>query len=484
MTADPLTADTLLGLLPLIVIAGAAVIVMLVIAVRRDYRLTVILTFSGLLLALATLPFVAERAPWTATSLLRIDRYALFFIGLVLAAGIAVTLLCYEYFLRREEQKEELYVLLLTTLLGAAVLAASSHFASFFLGLETLSVSLFAMIAYPVRDQLPLEAGIKYMVLSGAASAFLLFGMALVYADLGVLSFAELGRLSATSDFRLSVLIGVVMIVVGLGFKLSLVPFHLWTPDVYQGAPAPVTALLATVSKSAILALFLRYFVVSGSYGYEALSAVLSVIAVASILVGNFLALLQNNVKRLLAYSSIAHLGYVLVALIGGRSLGSAFAVESVSFYLVAYVISTLAAFGIVAVLSSSTEEAENLPAYQGLFWRHAWLATIFTAALLSLAGIPLTVGFIGKFYVFSSGINADLWLLVWTVVIGSGLGLYYYLRLVLVMIRPADDATAMASVPTIGCLTLTALTAFLLWLGVYPGAFMEMLQSISKSLS
>ncbi len=483
-----MTADALIALLPIMVVAGAAIVVMLAIAVRRNYRLTVILTLLGLVTALATLPLAAERAPLAATELMRIDRYALFFIGLVLATGVAVTLLCYDYFAKREEQKEEIYILLLTTLLGGAVLAASSHFASFFLGLETLSVSLFAMIAYPIKERLPLEAGIKYMTLSGAASAFLLFGMALIYAEVGVLSFAELGRLSATADFQPSVLIGIVMIIVGLGFKLSLVPFHLWTPDVYQGAPAPVTALLSTVSKSAIFALLLRYFVVSGSYSYESLSAVLTFIAVASILVGNLLALLQDNVKRILAYSSIAHLGYVVVALITGRVLGSAFAVEAVAFYLVAYVVSTLGAFGVVAVLSVGGDEAETLAAYQGLFWRNPGLASIFTASLLSLAGIPLTVGFVGKFYVFSSGVNADLWLLVWTVVIGSGVGLYYYLRIVLAMMKSADGvataAVPAAPAPLVGCLTLTVLVALLLWLGVYPGAFMEMLQSLSKTLS
>src|SRR5262249_20378764 len=204
-------------------------------------------------------------------------------------------------------------------------------------------------------------------------------------------------------------LAGFAMLLVGVGYKLALVPFHMWTPDVYQGAPAPVTAFLATVSKGAMFALLLRYFTPIDVYAYRPLFLVFSLIAIASMLVGNLLALSQPNVKRLLAYSSIAHLGYLLVAFLASRAMAG----TAVAFYLVAYFIASLGAFGIITVLSNGAREAESIDAYRGLFWQHPWLAGIFTAMLLSLAGIPITAGFVGKFYVVAAGVGTSLWLLV-----------------------------------------------------------------------
>jgi NADH-quinone oxidoreductase subunit N len=473
----------LLALLPIIVIAAAAVVVMLAIALRRDYRLSAALAVIGVVLTIAALPVSYQMAPTQATPLLVIDHFALFFMGLLLATGLAVILLCYGYFSKREGQNEELYLLLLTTLLGAVVLVASSHFATFFLGLETLSVSLFALIAYPFKNKLSLEAGLKYLILSGVSSAFLLFGIALIYGEVGTLFFQQIGALLRNSGGGdLAVLIGIVMIFGAMGFKLSLVPFHLWTPDVYQGAPAPISALIATVSKGAVFAVLLRYFVVSHAYDFEPLFIVISTIAIASILAGNLLALLQNNVKRILAYSSIAHMGYLLVAFVALNRIGGQLAVEAVSFYLTAYLITTLGAFGMITVLSSAETDADELEDYRGLFWRRPWLAGCFTAMLLSLAGIPLTVGFIGKFYIFAAGVDGGLWLLLVVLIIGSGIGLYYYLRIVFQMIKEPDqeeDRTA-GAIPWPGGLALSLLTVLLLWFGVYPGVFMELIQGMA----
>jgi proton-translocating NADH-quinone oxidoreductase chain N len=217
------------------------------------------------------------------------------------------------------------------------------------------------------------------------------------------------------------VLTGLAMTVTGIGFKLAVVPFHMWTPDVYEGAPAPVTAFVATVSKGAIVALLLRYVVQTRAYPYGSLLLAFSVLAGASIVVGNLLALLQENVKRVLAYSSIAHLGYLLVALVAGGPRG----VEAATYYLVAYMLTTLSAFGSVIVLSEKEQDAENMAAYRGLFWRRPWLAMVFTAALLSLAGIPLTAGFVGKFYVLLVGVESALWPLIFLLVFGSAVGLF-----------------------------------------------------------
>jgi NADH-quinone oxidoreductase subunit N len=374
-------------------------------------------------------------------------------------------------------------LLILTTLLGGSVLVNSSHFASFFIGLETLSVSLFVLIGYSFDRSNSLEAAVKYLVLSGVSSAFLLMGMALIYAQSGTLEFSGIGDyVTNRQTIDAMVLTGIVFIVAGLAFKLSLVPFHLWTPDVYEGAPAPVTALVATVSKGAVFVLLLRYFLTSGGYLYSSMLTIFSIIAGVTILGGNLLALLQNNVKRMLAYSSIAHMGYLLVAFIAGGSIAPDLVVESVTFYLVAYLITTLGAFGVVSMLSTIPTEAGEQSFYQGLFWRRPWLAAVFTLMLLSLAGIPLTAGFIGKFYIFAAGVDGRLWGLLLTVIIGSGLGLYYYLRIIVAMSMSPESDTTEDNVHTCAwasSATLTVLTMLLLWLGVFPERLITLIQSL-----
>lgn len=469
----PLSATDLAALLPLIAMAAAPVLAMLSIAVRRSHGLVFGITVAGLLAALASCLVAAGLAPHPVSPLFLVDRYALLFIALVLAAGLSVVSFCRDYFAARADQPEELYVLILTAVLGAGVLAAARHFASFFLGLETLSVSLFALIAYPYRDERALEAGMKYLVLSGVASGFLVFGMALVYAEAGTLEFAGLAKAPET----LTALIGTVLILAAAGFKLSLVPFHLWTADVYQGAPAPVTTLLATVSKGAVFVLLLRYALSGGLVRTPVLMDVLSLLAALSMLGGNLLALYQNNVKRLLAYSSIAHMGYLLIVLVAGAKIGADFAAEALLFYLATYFVTTLAAFGVVTVLSPADREAEGLEDYEGLFQTRPWLAGVFTAALLSLAGIPLTAGFVGKFYLFAAGGKAGEWALLAVLIIGSGLGLYYYLRVVSHMARaPETEGAAASAVPVAGGLALAVLLVLLFGLGVYPSGLMEAL--------
>ena len=482
-----MNTDQLTALAPIITLATATIAVMLTIAIRRNFVLASSVTAGGILISLLALGIACQESPIQATLLIRVDAYALFFMALLLMVGLAVLGFCYDYFKEREGENEELLLLLLTALLGASVLVASSHFASFFLGLETLSISLFTLIGYPLNRERPLEAAIKYLILSGVSSAFLLMGMALIYAQSGELTFSGIGHFIASQPaMNAMILSGVILIVAGLGFKLSLVPFHLWTPDVYQGAPAPVTAFIATVSKGAVFVLLLRFFISTGSYVYTPLLTVFSVIAVLSILGGNLLALLQNNVKRMLAYSSIAHIGYLLVAFIAGGSIALQLAVESVTFYLVAYFITTIGAFGVVSVLSTPQTEAGDIAICRGLFWRRPWLAGTFTLMVLSLAGIPITVGFIGKFYIFTSGAEGRLWGLLLAIIIGSGLGLYYYLRIIVVMSMNVEEAVREAEESSnawISTAILAALSLLLVWFGIYPILLVTIIQSISNTI-
>ncbi len=463
-------------LLPLIVVAGTSVLAMLATAMRRSHVFTLCMTLAGLAAAFGCAWPAGARAPRQVTALLIIDDYSLFYFRLLIAAVFAIAILTYDYLRKRDLHREELYILLLIATVGAMVLVASSHFASFFLGLETLSISLYAMIAY-LRRPRPVEAGIKYLVLAAGSAAFLLFGMALVYADLGTMEFARMAQLLPGTPGDALLISGMVLIITGIGFKLAVVPFHLWTPDVYEGAPAPVSAFIATVSKGAMFALLLRYFYSAGALANRHIALIFTIIAIASMIAGNLLALLQNNVKRILAYSSIAHMGYLLVAfLVGGE-----FAVDAVTFYLVAYFVTTLGAFGVISVMSGGDGEPEQLEDYRGLFWRQPALAGVFTVMLLSLAGIPVTAGFIGKFYIVAAGASSARWALILILVISSVIGLFYYLRLVAAMYATPDKEPAAATMPAafIGGAVLAALTCVLLWLGVYPNPVLRMIENV-----
>jgi NADH-quinone oxidoreductase subunit N len=473
---DGIDGMDLTALLPLIVLGAAAVVLMLAIAWRRSHRLAAGLAVVGLGATLASLYWAASAAPRQVTALYLVDGYAVFYTGLLAAASLAVAILAYSYFARRGGQNEELYLLLLLATLGAVVLVGATHFVSLFLGLELLSVSLYAMIAYPLARRGPLEAGVKYLILAVASSAFLLFGLALIYAETGSMELSTLAVLLAGRGGPL-VATGLGLTVTGIGFKLALVPFHMWTPDVYAGAPAPVTAFIASVSKGGMFALVLRFFVETGGADRGALFLVMSLIAVASMLAGNLLALLQDNVKRLLAYSSIAHLGYLLVAVLAGGEL----AVEAGTFYLAAYFVTILGAFGVVGAVSGDETEAEAIEDYRGLFWERPGVAVIFTAILLSLAGIPLTAGFLGKFYVLAAGVDAALWVLVIALVLNSAIGLFYYLRLVAAMLSPGK-AGAAPRMPVPAGVVLTALTVLLVWLGVYPAPLVRLIQALTAA--
>jgi NADH-quinone oxidoreductase subunit N len=473
----------LFALLPFLILSATAVVVMLVIAFRRSHLTVCIVTLAGLALSFLSLFPVAHVSPREVTPLMIIDGYSLFYTGLIVAAAFFVTLLSFGYLANRKGNREEYYLILVLATLGSVVLTASRHFASFFLGLEILSVSLYVLIAYYRDAEKNLEAGIKYLILAAFSAALLLFGMALVYAELGTMEFGKIVMMSsAGGHYNVLLLSGFALIVVGIGFKLGVVPFHMWTPDVYEGAPAPVTAFIATVSKGAMFALLIRYFGGFDIRYYPPLFLIFTIVAIASMLAGNLLALFQKNVKRILAYSSIAHLGYLLVAFEAGGARG----VTAATFYLVAYFVTTLGAFGIVTVLSGKAKEAEDLEEYRGLAWRRPWLSLLFTGILLSLAGMPLTAGFIGKFYVAAAGVGAYLWLQVIVLVVSSAIGLFYYLRVINTLhTREKGEKirVSAASLPFGAGLALAAIVLLLVFLGVYPSPLVEIIQATAGRL-
>lgn len=461
-----------LNVVPLFILTSSAILIMFSISVKRNHKLIYVITALSLIGDFIYVINYHDNVKWTIEPLFVFDGFAIFNTGLILMTALAVTMISYAYFEQREERKEEYYILLILATLGAVTLTISKHFVSLFLGLEILSVSLYSMIAYLRKREKSDEAGLKYLIMAAFSSAFLLFGMALVYVVTGSMDFVTIGDyLKTTSEMPIIFLTGIGLMIVGVGFKLSAVPFHMWAADVYEGAPAPVTAFIASVSKGGVIALIIRFFNAINGYQYETMMIAFTTVAIASMFIGNFLALRQTNVKRILAYSSIAHIGYILVAFLAGGELGT----EAVSFYLVAYFITTVGAFGILATLSDRDRDAEQMEDYQGLLWRRPWTAAILSAMLLSLAGIPLTAGFVGKFYIVAAGVNTSKWLLVAMLALNSAIGLYYYIKIIAVMFERHEEGEEEPaqqlhpSVYIISGVTMGVLVALLLWVGIYP---------------
>lgn len=482
-----MTLNELLALAPLILLTLTTVGIMLFIAWGRRYHVTGALTILGMNLALLSLPLLwiyNEGQPVQITPLLVLDGYALFYSGLILAAALGVLTLCGAYFESYEGNREELYLLLLMSTLGAVVMAMSRHFAGFFIGLELMSIPLYAMVAYPSKDSRALEGGIKYLILSAGASAFLLFGMALIYAETGALGFADIGEKIAQGRMPL-LLTGAAMMVVAVAFKLSAVPFHLWTSDVYEASPAPVAAFLATVSKVAVFAATFRLFLNVGLFEQPSVVSSLSVLAIASMVIGNVLALAQDNVKRILAYSSIAQFGYLLVALIAAGDR----ATEAAGIFLLTYVVTTIGVFGVIALVSSPMKDrdVEHIEQFRGLFWKRPYLSSIMVAMLLSLAGIPVTAGFIGKFYIIALGVEERQWWLLGAVIAGSAIGLFYYLRVLIMMFQPIPTRDRVSEplnwIQNAGGAMLVAAMVMMLVMGVYPEPFLDLIRASTPLL-
>lgn len=469
-----MNASQLTALLPFLVVSATIVVVMLAIAWRRNHRLTAGLTVLGLNLALLSLlPAVLAGGPAVELPpMLIVDGQASLYMTMVLVATLGVVTLCHAYFEGYAHDREEIYLLMLLGALGGLTLACATHAGSFFIGLELLSVPMIAGVAYAVQDRRGLEGGAKYLILSAGASATLLFGLALIYAQIGSLDLTAMAQAMVQADANSPlVLAGAALLLSGIAFKLSIVPFHQWTPDVYEAAPAPVAAYLATVSKVGVFAGALRLFHAGGGNASPLIVDALIVIALASMIVGSVMALRQDNLKRLLAYSSIAHFGYLLIVLAapGDRSL------EAAGVYMATYVITALGVFGVIALVSSPAggRDRERIEEYQGLFWQRPYLVSILTAMLLSLAGIPLTAGFIGKFAVIAVGVESDLWWMVGGIVLGSAISIYYYLRVISALFLPMAGyervSESMGWAQTAGGLMLLLAMLVMLAMGIYP---------------
>jgi NADH-quinone oxidoreductase subunit N len=428
-----------------------------------------LMSLAGLVAAFLSIFLVLESVPQQITPLIILDYYGIIFLGLIILTSLSIVLISYGYLKLRDEQPEEYYVLILLATLGASIIVVSDHFASFFLGLEILNISLYGLIAYVKSNKKCIEAGFKYVILAAASDAFFLFGIALLYLETGTMQFSKLA--ASFNPATIVSYFGFGMVFVGIGFKLAFVPFHLWTPDIYEGAPTPVTAFIATVSKGAVIAVLFRILTVIDFAHNEELRLLIVISSLITMTVGNLLALFQNNIKRILAYSSIAHIGYILIAFAAQMPI-------AILFYLITYYVTLVGAFGVITVHAKPDSDADDLENFRGLAWKHPFLAGIMSVMMLSLAGIPVTAGFIGKFYLFSAGVSTALWVLVTALVINSAMGLFYYLRILTIMYSRIgeQDNSGNFHFPFASGITLTVLLILTFALGIFPGKLITML--------
>lgn len=399
--------------------------------------------FVGLLLIiLAALVFVRipEEGVLTWGGMLRFDSAGFVFRMLFLAGG-AITIL---FAMDQENlgRRGEFYLLLLVCILGMSLMASSADLIMLYLAIETTSIPLFVLAGFLVSEPKSVEAGIKYLLFGAMASAVMLFGFTWLFGFTGSTQLYDLSsKLSEAGVPPASVVMTVIMILVGFGFKISIAPLHLWAPDVYDGSPTPVAGFLSTASKAAGFAVLMRVFMVVFPGLVGTWSIILAVLAVMSMIVGNFLALTQKNIKRLLAFSSIAQAGYILIGVAAANSLG----MQGTIYYLIAYLVTNLAAFGIVTIVGRFVG-SDEIASYAGLSRRSPRLALAMLVAILSLGGIPPFAGFFGKLLVFTAAIQADM---VWLALIGFAnavVGLYYYLNVlkVIYLYRSEDEAKSM----------------------------------------
>jgi len=478
--------------LPYLVLAGGGLLVMLVDAFVKSLRKDHLSMLCLLVLLGAVVAQFTDRGGSSSElfyGMLTYDAFARFFNLLFAAIALLTITFATGVYDRDGRFRSEFYPLVLFATLGMMLLAAATDTLSLFLGLETMSLSIYILVGGNRGSLRSSEAGIKYLLLGGFSSAFLLFGLALLYGQVGGTSYAAVAEaLSSGAGDGLMLKIATGLILISLGFKLAMVPFHMWTPDVYDGAPAYVTGFMATGVKAAALAALLRLVWLTLPLLAEVWLPLLATLAVLTMTLGNVVALSQTNIKRLLAYSSIAHAGYLLMGVVAilnaARDETVAIRMTEVStaaggallFYLAGYALMNLGAFGLVAYLGRSRDkEADLIAGYSGLATRQPIAAASMAVFMFSLAGIPPTVGFVGKFYIFDAVVKADLvWLAVFGVV-NSLLSVFYYLRVIVKMYMKPEEEDVYSGSNWETAFTAGVLALLVLFLGVFPGSLFDL---------
>jgi NADH-quinone oxidoreductase subunit N len=410
-----------------------------------------------------------------------VGNYSAFFIFVISGITVLSLLYSYQYAKARGFSIDEFYGVMLFAALGMELAAGAVHWLTFFLGLELLSISLYILVAVRKGEERSNEAGIKYFVMGAVASAVLVFGIAMIYAATGKMNIPQSLGVSTEAVSMTGMALGFGFITVGIGFKISMVPFHLWTPDVYQGAPAPVTAFMSTGSKVALMAALLRFSVSASESFWGHFLPVLWIAAALTMITGNVTAVVQTQLKRLLAYSSMAQVGYMLMALLAAKGRGA----SAIMFYTAAYALMDLGAFGTIALLSSEKEDLDSLEDYRGLGFSHPWKSALLTVCLFSLAGLPPTVGFVGKYVLFQATLQAGFVALAIVGIITAIVSVYYYLKVVVVLYMSSEESKAV--VPDsgfFGDFANAAVLLFIFCLGIVPSYLLDLIAHIASGFS
>lgn len=469
----PTTAE-LTRVLPELILVVMGALIMALDPLTPPKRVSFLATFGILALAAALpLSLIAFVNPGPAFGgMLMIDGFATYFRILVILVGLLTVLLARPYLEREKVEGGEFYTLILFSVAGQCLMVSANELIMLFIGLEISSISSYILAGYLRADKRNNEAAIKYFLLGSFATAFFLYGVALVYGATGSTNLSDIQHALMNGDLATPsgvVLLAAALMFVGFAFKVSAVPFHTWTPDVYQGAPTPVAAFFSAAPKAAAFAVLLRVFFTTFIPFSEQWEPMIWSVAVMSMFAGNFAALVQGNIKRMLAYSSIAHAGYVMVAVTTHTELGTA----AVMFYLTAYAFMNVGAFTVVSHFARQAETKVEIKDYAGLAVEHPLVAAIFSFFLFSLVGVPLTGGFFGKFYVFKAAIDSQLYWLAVLGMVNSALGAYYYLRVVVLMYmnEPGDGSAEMPPLNAGVKAVLGICGVGTLLLGVFPSA-------------
>jgi len=466
-----------------IVMFGALFILIQLCFVRSQF-LAYFISGISLLLALLMQLFLQNHAS-SAETLFTFNAQTSFISLLLLMIVGLIWAQLYNWLKTLNEQKEEYYLLFLLSTLGGLLMVSSNHFASFFMGLELMSLSFVGLIAYCGHDIKAQEAGIKYLILSAIASSFVLMGAAILYLQFGTLSFTALVQTSQTQLLpQWAILCAIIFIFTGLFFKLSLVPCHLWVADLFEGAPLVTSAMLATLSKLSVFIVLWRLVILADWQQYPLIIDVLSLVAIASMFIGNFLGLLQKNLLRLIAYSSIAHFGYLLIVLllINNNAItfsSQSFNTQTMLFYLVAYLFTLVGVFSIFMQIS----KIKTIDELTGLFWQKPFIAITLMFLILSLAGMPLTIGFMAKFYIVMAAVSQQLWLVLAALVISSIVGMFYYLRVIMALIKTPSEQSKFDNITQDGnSLSINILIIFLvIGFGIFPSSLSQFILQIAS---
>jgi NADH-quinone oxidoreductase subunit N len=475
----PQSADYV-RILPEIVLSIFGMIVMLLeplLDEKTGRKILGLIALLGTLAGLGATWFMAHAPGLAFWNMVQVNEFSVFFHILIIAITGIVILSSYEYMAVQRIRAGEYYALILFGAVGMALMTSAVELVLIFIALEISSISSYVLTGFRRREAVSAEGSLKYFLLGSFATAFFLYGVAMMFGATGSTNIDQIGRALQTTRIPLLAFVAVAFMFVGLGFKVAAAPFHVWTPDVYEGAPAPVVGLMSTAPKAAAFAVLLRIVFlinVPGTIWLIWLAAALSMT------LGNLGALVQNNVKRLLAYSSIAHAGYTLVAFAAAPVLGTSAAM----FYAAAYAAMNLGAFAVISHFANAGERYVSLEDYEGLGRSSPLLAATLTIFLLSLIGIPMTGGFFAKFYVFSAAVKDNL---IWLTIIGvlnSGVGAYYYLRVIVVMyMRESRKEVPVSRIPVALGLALISCVAATVFLGVFPDRVLQYAQNSARQM-